>query len=286
VALGLLSILLIVLAGFWFYGVRTRTELFESYLSRLEQEPGIVVTSSRNRNRKLEITGLRDPAAEDPAQIRKELGIDLTQTVETWEAYIALHPEIVRRRSIKYLNPPNTVSIRVEEDTLHLAGSAPIAWIDGVQQTALSVPGVRQVETGELISEEGQTVSRIEKELSSIRLLFDRGQSQLRTGQEDQLEDIVDKISSAIAIARKIDYSIEIRITGHADPIGTDVYNQNLSHQRATSIRSILISRGIPSELIQAVGMGESEAVEDTDTSSLRNVRFQLQLAPNGTEEE
>jgi OmpA-OmpF porin, OOP family len=48
-------------------------------------------------------------------------------------------------------------------------------------------------------------------------------------------------------------------ITGHADRIGADEYNQDLSERRARAVVAFLLKRGIAAERMRASGKGESE---------------------------
>ena len=50
-----------------------------------------------------------------------------------------------------------------------------------------------------------------------------------------------------------------VKIHGHADEIGTDKYNLNLSLERAENVRNLLISGGIKPRNISILGKGESE---------------------------
>jgi OmpA-OmpF porin, OOP family len=50
-----------------------------------------------------------------------------------------------------------------------------------------------------------------------------------------------------------------IKLTGHADRLGSDNYNQRLSERRAETVRNYLISKGVDSNLIQTSFRGESE---------------------------
>lgn len=52
-----------------------------------------------------------------------------------------------------------------------------------------------------------------------------------------------------------------ILVTGHADRIGTDSYNQDLSARRAAAVKDYLVSQGIESSRIQTAAKGESEPV-------------------------
>ena len=48
-------------------------------------------------------------------------------------------------------------------------------------------------------------------------------------------------------------------ITGHADRIGTEEYNQDLSERRANAVKAYLVRQGIAAERMKASGKGESE---------------------------
>lgn len=50
-----------------------------------------------------------------------------------------------------------------------------------------------------------------------------------------------------------------LTITGHADRIGTEAYNQNLSERRANAVKAYLVKQGIAAERMRASGKGESE---------------------------
>ena len=52
-----------------------------------------------------------------------------------------------------------------------------------------------------------------------------------------------------------------ILVTGHADRIGTDAYNQDLSERRAAAVKDYLVGQGIESSRIQTAAKGESEPV-------------------------
>ncbi len=56
----------------------------------------------------------------------------------------------------------------------------------------------------------------------------------------------------------------KVVVEGHTDSIGTDAYNEDLSHRRALTIKTWLTKQfGISSEKIVAVGKGESEPIAD-----------------------
>jgi len=72
-----------------------------------------------------------------------------------------------------------------------------------------------------------------------------------------------------------------IVITGHTDNQGTDDVNQPLSLARAESVRTFLVSQGVPAAHLQAMGAGASQPVADnaTEEGRQRNRRIAFAVA-------
>lgn len=70
----------------------------------------------------------------------------------------------------------------------------------------------------------------------------------------------------------------EIEIQGHTDDRGNDDLNQKLSLARAASVRTYLISKGIPASRMTAVGFGKTKPlVQGTDeTARAKNRRVEM----------
>lgn len=75
-----------------------------------------------------------------------------------------------------------------------------------------------------------------------------------RLGGRAELDRVAETLKSRGADA-------QMRVVGHTDRLGSDSYNLGLSQRRADTVRSYLISQGIPAANITAVGMGESQPV-------------------------
>jgi OOP family OmpA-OmpF porin len=70
-----------------------------------------------------------------------------------------------------------------------------------------------------------------------------------------------------------------IHIMGYTDRLGSDSHNDSLSGRRAYAVMNYLVEQGVPSELIQAEGLGKSDPVKDC-TDSERDGLIAC-LAPN-----
>lgn len=69
-----------------------------------------------------------------------------------------------------------------------------------------------------------------------------------------------------------------VEIAGHTDAQGSDIANQALSEQRATSVLTYVRDAGIPANRLAAVGYGEASpiATNDTDEGRARNRRIEF----------
>lgn len=61
-----------------------------------------------------------------------------------------------------------------------------------------------------------------------------------------------------------------IRVEGHTDSTGPEVYNQMLSEKRAQSVKDALTQTGVSSSRIQIVGFGESQPISSNDAMNRR----------------
>jgi len=70
----------------------------------------------------------------------------------------------------------------------------------------------------------------------------------------------------------------EIAITGHTDNFGTDVYNLNLSNNRARAVANYLAEKGIERQRITYRGAGSSDPVADNSTPHGRSLNRRVEF--------
>ncbi|MEO0683040.1 MAG: OmpA family protein [Pseudomonadota bacterium] len=73
-----------------------------------------------------------------------------------------------------------------------------------------------------------------------------------------------------------------IDVIGHADAVGSDAYNQQLSERRARAVAGVLQRRGVDAARIETAGFGESRPVasNDTEEGRARNRRVEILVVP------
>ncbi|MGB9989103.1 OmpA family protein [Pseudoduganella rhizocola] len=95
--------------------------------------------------------------------------------------------------------------------------------------------------------------ARFEKVTMSSTELFEFDSAKLNPNQP-KLDEIARVLNENTSIN-------DINITGHADRIGSDKYNQKLSERRAESVKAYLVGKGVSADRLKAEGKGESQPV-------------------------
>jgi outer membrane protein OmpA-like peptidoglycan-associated protein len=93
-------------------------------------------------------------------------------------------------------------------------------------------------------------------------VLFASNKSELLPAAQNRLN----QVAEALMATKERKLTVE----GHTDSQGSSSYNQVLSQQRADAVRSYIVSRGYPSDLIQARGIGKDRPVADNASAEGR----------------
>jgi outer membrane protein OmpA-like peptidoglycan-associated protein len=106
-------------------------------------------------------------------------------------------------------------------------------------------------------------------------VLFDTAQYSLRPLARERLAKV-----AGILLGHP---GLKLEVEGHTDSVGTDQYNQNLSEQRAGSVRGYLIKQGIAEmNSFPSKGFGESQPVATNDTAAGRQLNRRVELIVSG----
>lgn len=89
-----------------------------------------------------------------------------------------------------------------------------------------------------------------------------------------QSRDTLDRVAQSLR-----DWNdIRVEIAGHTDWIGTEEYNQDLSHRRAWSVKEYLTDSGVPAERMTVRGYGESQPIADNHSKGGRATNRRVEL--------
>jgi len=172
------------------------------------------------------------------------------------------------------------------QDTLRTSAVAQL----GVERGAVNQLGTQLAQSKTSLAEANARAARAMESLAKIaqvkeeargmvitlsgQVLFVTGKAELLPAAQDQLA----------VVAKALQDQGDIRpivVEGHTDSVGSESNNMRLSQDRANAVRSFLVSKGLPSDKLTAVGKGKSSPVASNDTADGRanNRRVEIIVA-------
>lgn len=99
---------------------------------------------------------------------------------------------------------------------------------------------------------------------------FDTGKSSIK----NESQNIVDELYTML----KNNPALKILIEGHTDNAGNKTSNQTLSEQRAASVKTALVNKGISVDRIKSIGYGQDKPLFDnaTEEGKAKNRRVEI----------
>lgn len=128
-------------------------------------------------------------------------------------------------------------------------------------------------EKGNIIDKGCPTIAPIDiKKIADIagKLFFENNSAVLKISSFVQLDYLVVLLNRYNAT--------NLQIEGHTDSNAGDKYNINLSRERAESVKTYLISKGIPETRLIALGFGDGKPIASNTTASGRAKNRRVEL--------
>ncbi|MGB5755434.1 MAG: BMP family ABC transporter substrate-binding protein, partial [Acidimicrobiales bacterium] len=177
--------------------------------------------------------------------------------------------------------------VRVEQrgSTIHLIGSVADAELrETIADAARSLAGTTPVDVSELtvastaddapptdapIGTGSALQAEIDRIIAATPIIFASGQT--------EISDLHQRVLNNVAAAM-IDYpGIPVAVVGFTDDVGSDEVNRQLSLDRAESVRSYLIAKGVPENLLTIDAQGEATSSGSEQLANLeRRVEFRV----------
>lgn len=126
--------------------------------------------------------------------------------------------------------------------------------------------------TGDAIKVSYSNEMTSEVSSKSYQIQFETGSAVIKPESYTELDEILK--SSVVA------ENLKIGVYGHTDNVGNADANQKLSEERANSVKSYLISKGLLTSRIEAKGFGQTKPIADNKTAEgkAKNRRVQIVL--------
>jgi outer membrane protein OmpA-like peptidoglycan-associated protein len=112
----------------------------------------------------------------------------------------------------------------------------------------------------------GVEVARTEDDQLKLNVPSDVSFSVGRADIKPELRQVLEKFTQGM----KSQPSTLVRVVGHTDSTGSDAVNNPLSLDRAESVRSYLVDRGINANRVEVVGRGSREPIAGNGTAEGR----------------
>ncbi len=279
-AMLVVGVVLIGILVWWGAGWRARGNE-AALVAKLRAEPGIVLTRAVRAGGRLEVDGLRDLLAADPAVLAAEAGVSTQQVVFRWEPYQSLTPPMVMRRIQARFPVPGGVVATWYDGTLTVAGAAPAAWWQDARVAWSRVAGVERIEAGGLVLSREPTWQEMAQAITVRTLNFGVAKATAE-GQDEVLRRVAAEFNQAAARARTEGKRLALRVTGHADRSGADTANDRLSLQRAEWARDRLTEFGVAKDAVEVLGQGSRIPVSAGNSAAPENrrVTFSVETRP------
>jgi outer membrane protein OmpA-like peptidoglycan-associated protein len=130
------------------------------------------------------------------------------------------------------------------------------------------------------LRESEETIATLRKRIGELiwlkgdlkNIVFPVDSSEITSEANDVLEE-------AIAVLKGLN-GVQVVISGHTDNVDNEEHNHDLSQRRAEAVRNHLITHGIPSHKLIAVGCGSARPIADNATeegrSKNRRIEFEI----------
>ncbi|MGX9573712.1 OmpA family protein, partial [Mesorhizobium sp. f-mel] len=254
-------------------------EHWQTYVSRLEAQPGIIVAQQTARGGHFYISGLRDPQAADPQALLSGTGVDPARVHSQWQFYQSLDPKFVLKRLVASLTPPKSVRLMTIQDRIVAVGEAPAAWINRarVASQQLSADGL-SLDISELRESTPQELTHLRDAIQAVDIFFDSGKAVPGPEQLPVLDKLANQLKELAKDAREAGVTAQFMLTGHSDATGRETANVSISAARAETVRALLKKRGVDPELLLVRGAGtfEPAETENSRTGSSANRRVSV----------
>jgi outer membrane protein OmpA-like peptidoglycan-associated protein len=159
------------------------------------------------------------------------------------------------------IRPPESVRVEFDADggALRLSGTASMDWILKSRRELLAVPGVKRLDMEGLEDPRMQRMHALIRAVESVSVEFPLGKDTPVPADQPKLLRIVENLVELEALGKDMGISVSVTVYGHADSLGQEKRNYELSQERGKTLAAMLYARGASIPLT-IYGMGAQYA--------------------------
>lgn len=240
----------------------------------LRAEPGLMIVHVDDDDVPWQVIGFKDALAREPEAVLLENNVDPAEFVFKTVPFISYDASIVARRAYAGIPLPPTVTMHFDgEGTLSLRGTAPLSWIVRARDLARAMPGVEEVDTSGMHDPKMTRLSELVALVEGTVIEFPLGKDIPQQRDLPNLQKAVDALVELEHLSNEMGFTTSLTIYGHADQMGLEKRNYEISQARTRTVAAMLYAKGssIP---ISMYGMGSEYPAggktEDTDRKKPR----------------
>lgn len=270
---------------------RWQTSKVMEQLSKLDQEPGIMVTYLDTAGlNDIELHILRDPSAVKVEDWLTKHDIHLPSLRYRERAYLSLDHQLIRQKTENIVrNYPdiklswddllprfsgqltNINKLRLQGELSKLIGLGfQNAWLDGIAITGSENNAAEDPAIIKAILD--LNIAKIDRQ----SIAFEPNKSNLSDQAVNTLIDIKQQFNQMIQVAEQLKLSLGLIVMGTSDTSGNTTFNKILSQKRADNVKAKLQELGIAENRLNAIGLGviDLEANREGTRKVLFNVVY------------
>jgi OOP family OmpA-OmpF porin len=274
-----LGIVLVAL-GWWWWRADRR---WRGALDRLSREPGVVVVDAERGFLRWRLSGLVDPAAQEPERILAGLGLDTARIETRWRPFLSLERDLILERARRALGPPPAVTLDLVADSIRARGEAPTAWIAAIRSRPALPPGVARVDLSAVKPALPPELDSVRVRAETTLVMFPVASARPLAGSSGSLADLAGELARLDSAVRADGFRVAIEVLGRTDETGSDSTNRALSRLRAEAVRRRLLGPLLGAELV-TVGLDTRDPLQGADSAEQarlnRSVGFRIHLVP------
>ncbi len=275
----LIGVALLALAG-WRAAVWWRDAgAWQTYLTLLRAQPGIVVTDAGKHGGRWEISGLRDPLAADPVALLHDASIDPARVVSHWQPYQAFNAPLVLKRFSASLHPPPSIKLAVVKDQVIAAGFASYGWLQRARAYVNALPdGSPRVDLSRIRDIDSGVLGRLRTAIQAKAILFGYNESLPADSQNAVLDELAGELRQLEDLTSGVHVSTRVTVIGHTDSTGRGTFNLSLSVARAEAVVALLKKRNVNPDLLSVRGAGPLEPLAEGASDAARSANREVSL--------
>jgi len=273
----ILLLILLAALGYWVYNSIDTSIRFSHLISRMENQPGLIITKTYTNSGKHIVVGLKDPLATNPYTYSGLYAFDSSNLRLKFKPYISLDSAMISNRASRVLKNTNTKDLSYHNDTLFIKGNFSQHQADSIRKTTLHLHGIDFISFEHIIKKD-TNIKKVKQHIFDIEeyfFTFKYNSVRLDSSQTIKFNQLITEIKQVYNFKFNQDSVPVILIIAHTNKTGNTEANKLIAFKRAKKFINLMVAAGIPIEtMVPTVSFID----ENNDNYPVRSVSFKVKF--------